>query len=98
MSQFQVTSTPPYVATGINNVNEAMALSVYPNPATDQLAIVANNKIDYLEVYSALGQKVKVFEAPVNNTIDIASLASGIYFVDVHIGNASGRVKFVKTN
>ena len=98
MNDFQVVSTPPYAATGINNINGSLQLSVYPNPATDQLAVVVNNKIDYLEVYNALGQKVKEQEAPVNNTIDIATLASGVYFMNVHVGSASGRVKFVKTN
>jgi hypothetical protein len=41
---------------------------------------------------------VKEQAAPQNNTIDIDQLASGIYYVDVHIGASSGRVKFVKVN
>jgi N-acetylneuraminic acid mutarotase len=98
MNRFQVVTTPPSVTSGIANVKGQLLLSAYPNPANDKLTIVANQAIDYLAVYTTLGQMVKEQAAPQNNTIDIDQLASGIYYVDVHIGASSGRVKFVKVN
>ncbi len=98
MNQFKVVTTPPSVTSGISKVKEQLSLSAYPNPANDRLSIIASQPIDYLAVYSTLGQRVKEVTAPGNNTIDINQLASGVYYVDVHIGNSSGRVKFVKVN
>jgi PKD repeat protein len=98
MNHFEEVTTPPTAITGISDTKGELLLSVYPNPTNDRLSIVANQQIDYLAVYTTLGQKVKEQEAPENNTIDVAQLAAGVYFVDVHIGTSSGRVKFVKEN
>ena len=97
MRQFQVVPVSVLTA-GIPTVSGQIQLSVFPNPASDELAIVTNDKIDNLTVYNAIGQIVQKQESPLNNTIHVNTLSSGIYFIDVTIGNRSGRVKFIKTN
>ena len=97
MRQFQVVPQST-LAAGIPTISGPLQLSAFPNPTTDELAIVTNSKIDNLTVYSAIGQMVLQQESPANNTIHVNTLAAGIYFVDVRIGKATGRVKFVKFN
>ena len=96
MNHFQV--VPKSGPTNVKNVGGQLQLSVYPNPTNDELAVVTSAKIDRLTIYSALGQVVGREEAPLNNIVHVQSLSAGIYFIDVQTGNASSRVKFVKTN
>ncbi|MBK5286017.1 MAG: T9SS type A sorting domain-containing protein [Bacteroidia bacterium] len=60
-------------------------LMVYPNPATNQLAISSMKfAIKEIEVYDVLGQKVYSEQLTVNNKqhiIDVSRLNVGIYFV-----------------
>ncbi|HLG35507.1 MAG TPA: T9SS type A sorting domain-containing protein [Bacteroidia bacterium] len=80
-----------------NNLLSAMYLS--PNPATTELRITnAEFKIEKVEIIDVLGQKYNSAFDILNSelTIDISSLASGIYFVKVR-GEKEERVgKFVK--
>lgn len=83
----------------VQNISNSLGLSVYPNPATDEITItVTGNKLDEVLIYSAEGQKVATFETPASNIIQVKNLASGMYFADVKVGESSGRVRFVKIN
>ena len=55
---------------------------IYPNPANDVI-FVKGEEIQSVEIYNSIG--VKVVSKNVNNSesIDIADLASGMYFVRV---------------
>jgi hypothetical protein len=68
----------------------------YPNPTSDKLYISSESEIEYLILYNHLGQKVK--EGSFNNqSIDMQSLAFGIYFLKGITRNGKvGMVKIIK--
>ena len=87
------------VATGINIISPQLSLSVYPDPASTEVTIGAGSlPVDLAVIYSVTGQQLSQSERPVNNKVDISSLADGIYFMDVKINGQTVRVKFVKTS
>ena len=56
-----------------------------------------NLSIDALELYSLTGQRI--LTRTVNNTnvtVDLSALASGVYFVNVKVGNANKVIRVVK--
>ena len=60
-------------------------IHLYPNPATSEVTIVAQNMV-YAKIINAYGQVVKYVQ-PVNNdatTISIQDLRRAIYFVEIH--------------
>ena len=57
-------------------------MTVYPNPATDQLGITLSRNSDIV-IYNIMGQVVMTAEGHIGgNTLDISNLTSGIYFVN----------------
>ena len=81
---------------GINDLLEA-GIKVYPNPANDILNIIApteNRENVRVELINSIGQVV-INESQTSNTelysnsIDLSNIASGIYFVQIQIGDQS---------
>ena len=69
--------------------------SIFPNPVTDKITIVTDAKADEVEIITMDGRKV--MSAPIskqNNTINVSSLAKGIYFIKAKGTNLSQ--KFIK--
>ncbi len=76
---------------------DALGFTAYPNPVKDKLNLHANEEITSAVVYNILGQEV--YNAKFNAltaTIDMASFASGAYFVKVNVGGTEGIVKILK--
>src|SRR5690606_29251526 len=68
-----------------NNTNE---IYLYPNPTTGTINIQTKEKINSVSVYNAVGQKVEFNSLNNENTsIDISSLLSGTYFVEINLNN-----------
>jgi uncharacterized repeat protein (TIGR01451 family) len=71
--------------------------TLYPNPAKDVLNIQTKQDvaINSVEIYNQLGQ---ILMATTNaiNSVDVANLASGTYFVKVNTEKGSANAKFVK--
>src|SRR5690554_637657 len=67
--------------------------TIYPNPATDVLNIELQDNVilENVTIYNNLGQKIKTVK---QNTIDVSTLAKGLYFVEVttNQGKASKKV------
>jgi hypothetical protein len=65
--------------------NEKFSLALYPNPVDDFLVIENRNSKGELQVavYSLLGEKIKSFEEPMENKINLSDLVSGMYFVKI---------------
>ena len=63
----------------------AQNLKILPNPTTGELNVGGLNGATTLEVFNLLGQKVYSRYEPVNSeeTIDISSQPTGVYFVVV---------------
>ena len=71
--------------------------TLYPNPAKDVLNIQAKQGIEVnsIEIYNQLGQIVMATTNAINS-VDVANLASGTYFVKVNTEKGSANAKFVK--
>lgn len=67
--------------------------SIYPNPAKDiiHIALEDDLQLENVTIYNNLGQEVKTVN---QSTIDVSSLAKGLYFIEVHTnqGKASKKV------
>jgi len=71
--------------------------TLYPNPAKDLLHIQPKQDLNIksVEIYNQLGQIVLAVTNTVN-TVDVANLALGTYFVKVNTEKGSANAKFVK--
>jgi hypothetical protein len=71
--------------------------TLYPNPAKDVLNIQAKQdlQVNSIEIYNQLGQIVMATTNAINS-VDVANLASGTYFVKVNTEKGSANAKFVK--
>lgn len=70
--------------TGIVDDVNASKITLYPNPATNQLHwnIVGNVQVKKISIYSIEGKPIDSFDVVTNaNTIDISSLPKGTYIV-----------------
>src|SRR5690606_26553448 len=91
------------IISGIENItvgtqdNNIIAASVYPNPATDELNIRAQNQISDVEVFNILRQSLFLQNVAANSTtLNISSLQAGTYFAKVTIEGNSQVYKFIK--
>ena len=81
---------------GLNNVNKSK-LKVTPNPFDQQLNIVASSSIQTLILRDAQGEiHQQMNPAVLEVQLETASLASGIYFLELHTANGVEIVKVVK--
>ena len=80
----------------VNN-NELLSFSMYPNPASNRLNISAKETIQNAQIFNILGKKVMSFDINKNSeSIDVSSLASGIYLIKYQLNDATGTAKFIK--
>jgi len=63
-------------------------LSVYPNPASDNVTVVGLPEGTVVSVYNVSGQKLLQVTVNGDTPIDISSLDKGIYFLDTATGSA----------
>lgn len=75
-------------STSINEV-EMFEVSVFPNPAVDQINVVLSNEEPAVAtLFNLVGQAVVSVELKnENNTIDVSNFAPGIYMLKVNQGN-----------
>jgi hypothetical protein len=81
------------ITTGIDSSAVSNLISMYPNPTTDKLYLNAGI-IDY-SIYSISGAKIEIGKA-LNNTIDVAHLTNGIYYLRVTKNDTTHNLKFIK--
>lgn len=79
--------------TGIVTMDEN--LSIYPNPATDQITINSTDNVQRVEIYNMQGQLVKAETGAVNN-ISVKDLANGMYTLKLTTDNGTSVHKIVK--
>jgi hypothetical protein len=73
-------------ATGIEDVS-MQNISLYPNPAKDDLFISSDSPIEKIEIYNLSGLRI-LAEANFAKKIDVSHLANGIYFVRIYSESA----------
>lgn len=83
--------------TGLPELSPNKQLSLFPVPAHGQVSIqgLAGGRVQSLQVYAADGKKVlQLF--PEDQTIDVSSLAPGIYFVELRTALGNYKTKLLK--
>ncbi len=85
--------------TGIESWSrEATGISLYPNPARDEVFIQSNLAIQAYSILDVSGRSV--FEASGLNTdkaqLNLRSYDSGIYMILIYAGNSTTALKFIK--
>lgn len=78
---------------GIDNA-ENVTFGIYPNPATDRLSIICNEAVREVSVMDVSGRNVMTLNN--TNSIDVRTLAAGVYMLRVATENGVATQKFVK--
>ena len=79
-------------------MDESHALSLYPEPATNELHLLldGNSEIVSVQVSDLRGAAVTTARYDGNGTFDVSNLAKGMYLLNVSDGNQTFRQRFVK--
>jgi uncharacterized Ntn-hydrolase superfamily protein len=86
----------------VTDFNMEELIHLYPNPVDDELVISYNPSLNVseLEIYDINGRRVKRIDSSIlgdkQQTIDVSSLQSGIYFINMATIKGSHSMKFVK--
>jgi len=81
-------TAPCIISSGINEGNNnILSISVFPNPATNEINIISNKKEEMI-IRNILGENVYEYTLKSgNNIINIETLSKGLYFIEVHSKN-----------
>ncbi len=76
----------------------ATAITLYPNPTKNTIQLNTQNKtINQVNIYTMTGSKVLQLDIDtVSPTVDVSSLAIGVYYVQLYSGKTVALKKFVK--
>lgn len=83
----------------VNDLSEANAFSVYPNPAKSTINLIGNEDIEAYKVYNTNGQLItegKNLVAKRQQTVNVSNLKPGVYFVQAVVNGKKQIVKFIK--
>ncbi|WCO00980.1 T9SS type A sorting domain-containing protein [Psychroserpens ponticola] len=77
--------------------NEFSDFELYPNPVNSIVNFKANNSVENITVYNALGQNVMTVTPKVSQgVLDVSQLSDGLYFMKVRINNKVSTFKVLK--
>lgn len=84
--------------TGINEVASNENISLFPNPATTNLSVIANAaKQSIISIFNTQGQLIKTLTVNGTKTnIDVSDLSYGVYMVRVKTDKGIAVKKFIK--
>jgi uncharacterized repeat protein (TIGR01451 family) len=74
-------------------------ITAYPNPTKDILHIKSTLAFDAITFYDLKGRALKTISSTsplLTKSIDVADLASGIYYVSIHAGKSKKLLKFIR--
>ena len=82
---------------GISEIEESENVTLFPNPAQDQLRISSTQNIESIIVYAANGaQMMTKGQMADGEAIDVSNLQPGLYFVAVKTATGVVNKKFIK--
>lgn len=82
-------------STGLGEITNEVKVNLYPNPASNQIAIETDKPIDLIEVYTIEGKLVKTENTP-TKLLNIEDLKAGNYVLKVRHNNSFSIAKFIK--
>ena len=78
---FELTDLFPGAGVGVEEVSHNTHMSLYPNPAVDQLNVTLSQDADIV-IYNIMGQNVMNVEGHAGaNSINVSNLNAGVYFI-----------------
>jgi hypothetical protein len=85
---------------GINEPEQYLEFSVYPNPATESLNVIRYplTGTATLELYNVVGEKIRTYEFPAGRkemTVKVSTLSKGIYFLKLNTDTGTAAKKVV---
>lgn len=82
------TSEINYIPNAINEIEESLDFSVYPNPASQTLfATFKNNQAGDFKLINALGETTQEWNNVRSLSTNVSNLSSGIYCIVAHFAN-----------
>lgn len=69
----------------VDDVSRDIAISVYPNPASDYIIVKTTQKVQQIELYDSSGRKIQ--EIKNSSKINIANQSDGVYLLKVVLEN-----------
>ncbi len=79
---------------GLGSNSQITGITVFPNPASDAVFVQSKTEILAIAVFNLLGEKVLVNET--QSSINVASLVSGKYILEVETANSISRFPLIK--
>ncbi|MBW7913287.1 MAG: T9SS type A sorting domain-containing protein [Taibaiella sp.] len=80
--------------TGVVDVVNNKNFKIYPNPVKDNVTITSTERIEKVEIFNLLGQKLLTgYSDSVSVQIDMSGLVSGVYIIKVNDSYISRLVK-----
>jgi len=95
---YQAGKADPYPGYNVSIADIAFNSSkavIYPNPAKDNLTILAADPVKEVSIHNLLGQKISSYNGDIT-TISVSDLAKGIYIITVRTENGITNQKFIK--
>ncbi|NOQ75412.1 MAG: T9SS type A sorting domain-containing protein [Crocinitomix sp.] len=83
---------------GLDELNNRIAISIYPNPTSDVLFIKGINTIpelERIEIHSSIGQVVSTVKL-IGQEMNVSDLPAGVYFLNVYHQHGVEIIRFVK--
>jgi hypothetical protein len=78
---FELTDLFPGAGVGVEEVSHNTHMSLYPNPAVEQLNVTLSQDADIV-IYNIMGQNVMNVEGHAGaNSINVSNLNAGVYFI-----------------
>ena len=71
-------------------------VKLYPNPVTEVLSIETKDKVESVKIYNGAGQLVNQSKVDANKKINVTSLTTGVYNVNVTTDKGSQTYKVIK--
>lgn len=80
---------------GTSNVKSDLATTIYPNPVKDVAQIKSTEKIESVEIFNLVGQKVFAGKVT-DNQVNLSGLSKGVYIVTTKSKNGVTTTKIIK--
>lgn len=82
---------------GVEEMELETAISMFPNPAKNEVTISSDKEIDHVAVYDLLGRTISSFETNGKRVqLDVSGYAPGNYIIKVNSAKSNQSLKLVK--